>query len=405
MRLDIKIIPIFIIVLGAMLWLSSCKEKEADKHTETSHSPTYTCSMHPQIISNTPGSCPICGMDLVAFDKTNTLDYLTLSEPQQALANVTTDTVKAGSLSSYKQLNGRLAVNPELTEFISSRVAGRIESLYIKETGAQVNKGQALYKIYSEQLAALQQEYLIAIAQATQFPEDKKFQQLSEAAKQKLILYNQTEAQLQQLRSKKQTSPYTTYSSPVSGVVSELFITEGQYVSEGSSIMRLEAYQNIWVEADVYAAEADLVTKGDMVKVTIAGYENEPQKMRIEFIAPSLQPGSQLLTIRGSISNTQNHMKPGMQAVVELPVANASNAITLPVDAVIRDGKGAHIWIQTGPGQFEPRIVETGAENFNQVEITKGIEKGDVVVVSGAYLLYSEYVLKKGKNPMAEHKH
>lgn len=405
MKPDIKIISILIIVLGAMLWLSSCKDREADKHTEAAHSSTYTCSMHPQIISDAPGSCPICGMDLVAFDKTNTSDYLTLSEPQQALANVTTDTIKAGSLTSYKQLNGRLAVNPELTEFISSRVAGRVESLYTKETGVQVNKGQALYKIYSEELAALQQEYLIAIAQATQFPEDKKFQQLAEAAEQKLLLYGQTAAQLQRLRNEKRTNPYTTYAAPVNGVVSELLITEGQYVSEGSPIMRLETYQNIWVEADVYAAEADLVTKGDMVNVIIAGYENEPRKMRIEFIAPSLQAGSQLLTIRGSTSNTQNRLKPGMQAVIELPVANTSGAITLPVDAVIRDGRGTHIWVQTGPGQFEPRIVETGAENFNQVEITKGIEKGDVVVISGTYLLYSEYVLKKGKNPTAEHKH
>lgn len=393
------------LVVPSMLWLSSCKDKETDKHTETTNAQTYTCSMHPQIVSDKPGTCPVCGMDLVPFDKNNTSDYLTLSEPQQALANVTTDTIKAGDFSSFKQLNGRLAVNPEQTEFISSRVAGRIEVLYIKETGVPVRRGQPLYKIYSEQLSALQQEYLIAIAQATQFPEDKKFQQLSEAAKQKLLLYSQTEAQLQQLRSKKQTSPYVTYSSPVSGVVSELFITEGQYISEGSSIMRLEGYQNIWVEADLYSGEAGFVKNGDMVNVIIPGYENEPHKMRIEFIAPALQAASQLLTIRGSIPNNHNELKAGMQAIVELPVANSFKAIALPVDAVIRDGKGAHVWLETGIGKFEPRIVETGAENFNQVEITKGIEKGDVVVISGAYLLYSEYVLKKGKNPMAGHNH
>jgi Cu(I)/Ag(I) efflux system membrane fusion protein len=357
--------------------------------------------MHPQIISDKPGTCPICGMDLVPFDKSNTSDFLTLSEPQQALANVTTDTIKTGSFSSFKQLNGRLAVDPSQTEFVSSRVAGRIEALYVKQTGVPVRKGQPLYKIYSEQLAALQQEYLITIAQASQFPEDKKFQQLAEAAKQKLLLYSQTEAQIQQLRNKKQTSPYVTYTAPANGIVSELFITEGQYVAEGSSIMSLEAYHTIWVEADLYPAEASLVKKGDVVNVMIAGFENEPQKMRIEFIAPALQSGSQLLTIRGSIPNLHNQLKAGMQAVVELPVANTSKAITLPIDAVIHDGKGTHIWVETGVGKFAPRMVETGAENFNRIEITKGVDEGDVVVVSGAYLLYSEFVLKKGKNPMA----
>jgi Cu(I)/Ag(I) efflux system membrane fusion protein len=401
MKQTLKILTVFLLAGTTLLGFSSCNDGEKDQHTETTHKQTYTCPMHPQIISDKPGTCPICGMDLVPFDKSNTSDFLTLSEPQQALANVTTDTIRTGSFSSFKQLNGRLVVDPSQTEFVSSRVAGRIEVLYVKQTGVPVRKGQPLYKIYSEQLAALQQEYLIAIAQANQFPEDKKFQQLAEAAKQKLLLYSQSEAQIQQLRNKKQTSPYVTYTAPADGVVSELFIIEGQYVAEGSSIMSMEAYHTIWVEADIYPAEASLVKKGDVINVTVAGFENEPQKMRVEFIAPALQSGSQLLTIRGSIPNLHNQLKAGMQAVVELRVANSSKAITLPVDAVIHDGKGTHIWVETGVGKFAPKMVETGAENFNRIEITNGVEEGDVVVVSGAYLLYSEFVLKKGKNPMA----
>ena len=400
-----SIIFIFIAVLLTMGVFSSCKSKEEKLVTITERKLTYTCPMHPQIISEKPGTCPVCGMDLVLFDKTNVSDDLTLNESQRALANVSTDTIKEGSFSSVKQLNGRLVVNPEQTEFVSSRVAGRLENLFVKETGVPVRKGQTLYTIYSEQLAALQQEYLIALAQVAAFPNDDKFRQLADGARQKLLLYGQTEGQLQQLRNKKQTSPFISYASPVDGVVAEMFVTEGQYVGEGSAIMRVEGYNNIWVEADIYPAEASLVKKGDRVNVNITGSNLEPQSMRVEFIAPALQTGSQLLTIRGSISNPGNQLKAGMQALVEIPVSNTSNAITLPVDAIIRDQHGAHVWKEISAGKFEPAMVETGADNFNRVEIVKGVNVGDVVVTSGAYLLYSEFVLKKGKDPMAGHNH
>ena len=405
MSTRLSIVFIFIGTVLAMGFFSSCKSKEETEVTAAEKKLTYTCPMHPQIISEKPGTCPVCGMDLVPFDKTNVSDNLTLNESQRALANVTTDTIKEGSFSSFKQLNGRLVVNPEQTEFVSSRVAGRLENLFVKETGVVVRKGQTLYTIYSEQLAALQQEYLIALAQVAAFPNDDKFRQLADGARQKLLLYGQTEGQLQQLRNKKQTSPFISYASPVDGVVAEMFVTEGQYVGEGSAIMRVEGYNNIWVEADLYPAEASLVKKGDRVNVSIAGSNLEPQSMRVEFIAPALQSGSQLLTIRGSISNPGNQLKAGMQALVEIPVSNTSNAITLPVDAIIRDQNGAHVWKEISEGKFTPAMVETGADNFNRVEIVKGVSVGDVVVTSGAYLLYSEFVLKKGKDPMAGHNH
>ena len=119
-----------------------------------------------------------------------------------------------------------------------------------------------------------------------------RYQQIHKAARQKLLLYDQTEGQLQQLIKSQKTDPYVTYSAPVSGVVAELQVTEGQYVAEGGTIMRIEGYNSLWVEADVYPAEASAVKVGQAVKVIIPGWEDQPQNMTIQFINPSIQSGS-----------------------------------------------------------------------------------------------------------------
>ncbi len=384
--------------------LAACGE--ADKKTaEAGVKQTYTCPMHPQIVQDKPGTCPICGMDLVPFDKNNKDLSLTLGDNQVALGNITTLTVGAGALHNFKQLNGRLATDPEKTAVISSRVPGRIEVMHIKETGVAVSKGQPLYKIYSEQLASLQQEYLLAVAQATQFPGDARFQQIEKAARQKLVLYDQSDAQISRLVQAGKTDPYITYPSPVSGLVAELSAAEGQYVGEGGAIMRLEGYGQLWVEADVYPAEAAAIKPGQSVKVIVAGWENEPQQMTVQFINPALQPGSQVMQLRGTIANPGNRWQPGMQANILLPAGSTGDVLSVPVDAVIRDGKGTHVWLETAKGKYAPRMVKTGVENFDAVEITSGLQSGDKVVVTGAYLLYSEYILKKGADPMANHQH
>lgn len=395
---------ISLVLLASSLGLAACEDQKATPVAGVKEQ-TYTCPMHPQIVQNKPGTCPICGMDLVPFDKNNTDESLTLSTNQQALANVTTITVGTGTVASVTRLNGRLAINPEATNYISSRVAGRVERLYVRETGVPVRKGQPLYQIYSEELATLQQEYLVMAAQAASFPGDQRFAQMERAARHKLQLYGQSEGQLRSLVNRKKTDPYVTYFAPSSGIVAELSITEGQYVPEGGTIMKLEGYGQLWVEADVYPAEANKVKVGQKVQVVVTGYEYQPQAMTIQFITPALQPGSQLMQVRGTIPNPNNQWQPGLQAIVLLPGTSSSAGLTLPVDAVIRDESGTHVWVETAKGKYEPRMVTTGKETSDQVEITDGLEEGERVVATGAYLLYSEFVLKKGKNPMAGHSH
>lgn len=390
MLLAIIFIPLFFI---------ACKE---GKNTGTTDEKvqTYTCPMHPQVIKNEPGTCPFCGMDLVPFEKNSDQAFLTLGASQRALANISTMIVGENDFNNYTRLNGRLTTDPEQTVYVSARVSGRIETLYIKETGVLVRKGQALYKIYSEQLSTLQQEYLLAKTQVDNFPTDQQFSRIENAAKQKLLLFGQTEAQLRELVANQKAAPIATYFAPVSGVVSELSVTEGQYVNEGGTLLKLENYSNLWVEADVYPADVNKVKTKQKVTVIVSGYEDQPVEMSIDFITPSLQTGSQLMQIRGTIPNPNHQWQSGLQATVLLPSPGQKIAITLPVDAVIRDQQGTHVWVERKEGEYEPRMITTGRETFNEVEVLTGLKTGEKVVISGAYLLYSEFILKKGKDPM-----
>lgn len=391
-------IALILLVLSVFI---ACNSNEKPQASGKEKQQTFTCPMHPQVIKHEAGSCPVCGMDLVPFEKSSNDAALKIDQQRQALANITTLRIGENTLSGAKQLNGRLTVNPEQSSYVSSRIAGRIEQLYIRETGIKVNKGQALYKLYSEQLETLQQEYLMAVAQEKQFQGDKIEQQIVASARQKLLLYGQSEQQLRQLLSQQQKDPFVTFYAPETGVVAELNVTQGQYVTAGSPIMRLEGYAQLWVEADVYPDEAAKIKPGQKVQVVVAGWEDQPKEMVISFITPSLQSGTQLMQVRGSIPNPDNQWQPGLQANVFLPSANSGQVLSLPSDAVIRDGKGNHVWIKSGKDSFEPRLVKTGTENENQIEISAGLHNGEQVVVTGAYLLYSEYVLKKGKNPSA----
>ena len=400
MRTQLYLFKNLMVIIALPILFTSCAEKQ-ETAAIGGKVQTYTCPMHPQVIKDAPGRCPFCGMDLVPFDKNDEQAFLTLGASQRALANIKTLTAGENNFSKYTRLNGRLTTDPEQTRYISSRVAGRIEVLYVKETGVRVSKGQALYKIYSEQLSTLQQEYLLTKAQTDSFPEDPRFRQIEKGARQKLLLYGQTEAQLKDLIAGQNISPFVTYYALNSGMVSELSVVEGQYVSEGGTIMKLENYTNLWVEADVYPSDLTKVKTGEKVTVIVAGYENQPVEMKISFINPVLVSGSQTMQIRGSIANPNHQWQSGLQASVMLPSPGQKSALTIPVDAVIRDGQGTHIWIERKEGEFEPRMVTVGRETFNEVEITSGLKEGEQVVISGAYLLYSEFTLKKGKDPMA----
>ncbi len=390
-------------LLFIALTFSMCSKQ--GEHAQSSKASTkYTCPMHPQVIQDKPGTCPICGMDLVKKDvSTGGGGSIMLSESQIKLANISTMLTRFENMGENTIMTGKLVVNEDQTEVISSRVQGRVEKLYFKEVGQRVMKGEKLYELYSEQLLTLQQEYFLALRQFEELKESR-YESFLSASEKKLLLFGMTKEQIKQIAQRKRSDSRITFIAPVSGIISRIAATEGQYVSEGNPLYRIEKLDQVWVEAELYPGEVSLVKAGDIIKVRISGYENTPVEGKVTFLSPEYRQGSQIVTLRAVINNPDRKFLPGTQATVILSHSE-KKAIGVPVDAVIRDAKGDHVWILEKDGAFKPRMVMTGLENFEKVEITEGLEENENVVITGAYLLYGELVLKKGGDPMAGHHH
>ncbi|MHC2990492.1 hypothetical protein OB13_02415 [Pontibacter sp. HJ8] len=399
MRRYLNILFLLLAILTA-----ACSGEEKN-HAE-GQSATYTCPMHPQIVQNEPGTCPICFMDLVPVSQTGKENgELMLSESQIALGNIKTKRVKFGSVGGNAILTGKLVLDETQTDVVSSRAAGRIEKLYLKESGQTIRKGQPLYELYSEELLTLQREYLLALRQNQELGKEvPRFASFLDAAKKKLLLYGLTEAQIKRMASSGQVSPRITFVAPVGGVVTEVAAAEGQYVAEGGVLYRLGKLDKIWVEAELYPQELARVNEGDALKVAVEGFNQTPVTATVTFISPEFRAGSQVALLRAELPNPKQQYLPGMQASVILRNPGGTS-LTLPTDAVVRDSKGSHVWVQSGKDTFKAQMVELGGESADSVAILSGLKENDKVVVSGAYLLYSEFVLKKGADPMAGHQH
>jgi Cu(I)/Ag(I) efflux system membrane fusion protein len=390
---------LFILLISASV-LFSCKSKS---HEHTESDVYYTCSMDPQVIEHKPGKCPICKMDLTPVKKSNgeKKDEIQLSDQQIQLGNIQTDTIRSGTIGDQLVLTASLNFDQMKTSSVSARVMGRIEKLYFKNLGDYVKKGAALYDLYSEELNNAKQEYILALERKKTFATETAidFDQLLQSAKNKLLLWGLSEAQINELAKTKKTSALTTFYSTASGYITALDIREGDYVMEGGTIVKLADLSTLWAEAQVYTSQLAEIDLNGTATVQLPDMEGKEIKGRIEFVNPEINPDTRINLIRVSIPNTGNQLKPGMPAYVVLK-SSQRKTLTLPINAVIRDGKGATVWIQTTSKTYKSVMVETGLESDDRIEIKSGLNVGDVVVITGAYLLQSEYIFKKGANPM-----
>jgi Cu(I)/Ag(I) efflux system membrane fusion protein len=267
--------------------------------------------------------------------------------------------------------------------------------------GDFVSKGAHLYDLYSEELNNAKQEYIAALEkQQTLDNSIIDFNRLLQSAKQKLLLWGMSEAQVNELAKTKKASPLTSFYSNESGFITELPVMEGQYVSEGSTIVKLADLSSLWAEAQVYTSQLSAIDLKGIATVQFPDIPGKEWKGKIEFANPEIVSDSRLNLIRVSIPNPNGLLKPGMPAYVSIK-SKELNTLTLPSDAVLRDGKMNVVWVQSGKNRYKMKMVQTGLESGDRLEIKSGLQNGDVVVTRGAYLLNSEFVFKKGGNTMA----
>ena len=391
------------ILIALVVIVTACQNKNSEDHSKHNSDGIsyYTCSMHPQIRMDKPGKCPICHMDLIPVKNNGSeAEEISLSEQQIKLGNITTQTIEETQNRREESYTGMLTYNQNNIKTISARTMGRIDKLYFKTIGNYISKNEPLYVLYSEDIAIAKQDYMVALKQL-EIPGDfgKNAKTLMNAAEQKLLFYGLTDKQIESLQKNNEVSPYTTFYSPYSGYITDIAVTEGSYVMEGSGLIRIADLSNLWLEAQINANYANQVSMGQLASISFADYPGKSITSKITFINPEINPDTRLLLIRLEVPNQNVMLKPGMQAVIKFKQPDIKG-LFIPTDAVIREENATYIWLEKRPGVFENIMVETGAEINGLIEIKTEIDKTKRIVISGAYAINSEYKFRNGSDPM-----
>ena len=396
-----KIISIFI-VLATLLGLAATATKAPAGEAVT----LYTCGMHPQIIQDHPGNCPICGMKLTPILKglgagTNAAGSSAIAVDAATMQNMNLRTaeVQRGPLRKTIRTVGAIDYNETALADVTTKFRGWIEKLDVNATGQFVQRGEPMFEIYSPELYSAEVEFLLALNAGS--TNDANAAALRETAADKLKFFDVTDAQiadLEKTRTARKTLPVT---APMSGFVIEKNVVAGQMVDAGMKLYRLADLGTVWVQAQVYESDLPLVTLGQEAVVKVASLPDREFHGRVTFIYPTVDEKTQTARVRLELKNPDGGLKPGMYASVQIQAELADSAVLVPDSAVLRGGAKNTVFVALPGGRFEARDVMLGvaAENgMNQV--LSGVSAGERIVTSGQFLLDSESQLREAIDKM-----
>ncbi|MDP1823325.1 MAG: efflux RND transporter periplasmic adaptor subunit [Archangium sp.] len=370
---------------------------------------TYVCPMHPAVVKDGPGTCPICGMKLVkaavppersrgaeetkapdpaaATSEVDGLGLVDIDPTRQQLIGLRTANVDRGVVGGSLRTVARVSFDETRVRRVNVKVAGFVEKLFVDYVGKEVRKGQPLYSLYSPELLNAEHEYLLAAK-----VEGDGGRMLASARK-KLELWGVPHGELERLDREKTASSVVTFFSSVAGVVTKKEIVEGSRVEMGAMPFEVVDLSTVWVLADIYETELRFVAPGMTAALHLDAWPGRTWQGKVLFIDPVLDPKSRTAKVRLAFTNPQGELRPEMYGDVTLARAGRET-LRLPSDAVVQSGTQQVVFVARGEGRFEPRRIETGETGRDFTEVISGLTEGEAVITRANFLVDSESRLR-----------
>ncbi len=414
----------------------------------------YTCSMHPTIIRDEPGNCPICGMtltpvkaeapatpekppadrkirywvapmdptyirnqpgkspmgmDLVpVYEDQLTSGVITIDPATRQDMGVRTAPVTRSDLHRAIRTVGLVGYEEPKQYSVNSKIEGWVEKLMVNQTGESVRQGQPMLSIYSPELVTAQEEFLLALRNrkvltSSNVPEiSNGAENLLEASRQRLRYWDISEAQIEELEKNGRTQKTMILHAPYDGVVTMKKVNQGMYVKAGMELFQISDISRVWIYADIYEYELAWVKVGQKASIELP-YRSEPIGGKLSMIYPYVESKTRTVKARIDLDNPGLALKPDMYVNVSLEAQTVKNVLVIPAEAVIDSGKSQTVFVALGDGRFEPRQVKLGLRGDDGlVEIKQGLLPGESVVTSAQFMLDSESTLRAAIRKMVE---
>lgn len=368
--------------------------------------------MNPSMRSDKPGKASD-GMDLlpVYADAGQPKDMapgsVMISPAKQQLIGVRTDIVKRESLDRTIRAVAQVQVDETKIVRIHVKIAGWIEQVNVDFIGKLVRKGEPLFSLYSPDLVATQQEYLIARRatvdlSSSPFPEVARgSESLLEAARERLRLWDINDDQLKELDDVGKVNRTMTMYSPIDGFVMKREVYPKTYVTPETELYEIADFSTVWVNAEIYEYEVPSVKVGQSAIMRLSYFPGKVHAGKVVYINPTVDPMTRTVKVRLEFPNPDFELKPDMFAEVELKISYGTQ-IVVPQEAVLDSGSEQVVFVAHEDGYFEPRKVQIGARLDDRLIVLSGLKPGEKIVTSGNFLIDSESRLK---NAMAGMKH
>jgi len=410
-----------VLAVAAISLFAGCSRPQPIKKVAATQSAKvmYQCPMHPQIIRDHPGTCPICGMELVPMKPKPKEEKesipgtkgvkgtempsavpghaeVSLAAEKIQMIGVRTGKVTMQTIQKDIRTVGLVRSAETAVKSVNAKIEGWVEQLLVDYEGQSVRKGQPLLTIYSPDLVSTQQEYLLALRSRKQlsdspFPEIAQgSRDLVEATRQRLLLWDIPARDIAKIEKTGKPIKALTLYAPAGGVVTKKLVFAGAKVMPGAPLYELSDLSRIWLEADIYETDIPDVKVGQSAIITLDSFPARQWPGKVVFINPVLETQTRTVKARLELSNPGMLLKPGMYGNVSLKIPKGRGLI-VPFDAVMDSGERKFVFIALGEGRFEPRAVELGDKvNNNFYIVTRGLQEGEEVVTSGNFLIDSE---------------